>query len=146
MSFGMAHPAPKPKRHKSINARWRSPNYLKWVRTQPCCFPHDDCSGPIQVHHSKGVGNLSGVGLKAPDWATMPLCAKHHNELHATPELWPEQWEMVVRTLGKAIDDGVLVVSRAASFNGCACQPSIPSPARKGYGDRTQESGASRQT
>jgi hypothetical protein len=89
---------------------------------------------------------MSGIGMKAPDWATMPLCAKHHNELHATPELWPEQWEMVVRTLGKAIDDGVLVVSRAASFNGCACQPSIPSPARKGYGDRTQESGASRQT
>jgi hypothetical protein len=104
-----AYPVPKPKRTKSINTRWRSPKYLAWVRNQLCCLCFSP--GPIHAHHIKGVGHLSGVGLKAPDWAVMPLCHKCHTEMHHNPELWPKQLEMVVWTLGKAIDEGVLRIS-----------------------------------
>ena len=55
----------------------------------------------------KGVGNMSGGGLKAPDWAVSPLCHSCHDEMHHTPALWMEQWEMIARTLGKAIEEGV---------------------------------------
>jgi hypothetical protein len=38
----------------------------------------------------------------------MPLCHKCHMQMHGSPERWPEQWEMVARTLGSALDAGVI--------------------------------------
>lgn len=51
---------------------------------------------------------MSGAGTKAPDWATMPLCRIHHDEMHRNPEMWPMQWEMISRTIGAAIESGML--------------------------------------
>jgi hypothetical protein len=48
------------------------------------------------------------MGTKAPDWAVMPVCRRHHDELHRDPNLWPDQWEYIARTLGRALDEGVL--------------------------------------
>ncbi len=87
--------------------RWRSRTYLDWVKTLPCVM----CGAPADdPHHIKGVGQLSGAGLTAPDWAVVPVCRTHHDEIHLKPDLWPLQWEWAALTLGKAIDEGVLVM------------------------------------
>ena len=88
---------------KSI--RWRNVPYMAWVKSLPCAMcgcPSDD------AHHIKGVGHMSGAGTKAPDWATMPLRRIHHDEMHRNPEMWPMQWEMISRTIGAAIESGML--------------------------------------
>lgn len=85
--------------------RWRSKKYLDWVRQQPCVLtgmPADD------AHHIIGIGGMSGMGLKAPDWAVMPVTRESHARFHNEPDLWPDQWEYIARTLGKAIEEGVL--------------------------------------
>lgn len=82
--------------------RWASKKYIDWIKEQPCVV----CGAPAEPHHIKGVGQMSGGKLKAADWAVMPLCHVHHDAMQHTPELWPEQWEYIARTLGKAITDG----------------------------------------
>ena len=85
---------------------WRNEAYISWVKTLPCAMcgiPH--CG---DAHHLKGIGGMSGAGITAPDWAVMPLCREHHSMMHARPELWPHQYEYIARTLGAAIDEGIL--------------------------------------
>ena len=72
-------PQTQMKRPKRI--RWVKPEYLRWVKTQPCecCgMPSDD------PHHLIGHGQ-GGMGTKAHDSFTLPLCRKHHTELHNDP-------------------------------------------------------------
>jgi len=84
---------------------FRSRRYLDWVKQQPCVM----CGAPADdPHHLIGVGHMSGMGRTAPDTMAMPACRQHHDEIHATPELWPQQWEWVARTLDRAITEGVL--------------------------------------
>jgi len=89
--------------------RYKNNKYLEWVRQQSCCGCHHP--GPNHAHHIKGVGYLSGGSLKAPDWATMPLCVTCHTKMHRPdkyPEMYNMQWEWLARTLGKAVEQGVL--------------------------------------
>jgi len=84
---------------------FRSRKYLAWVRSLDCCR----CQAPADhAHHLIGVGNMGGMGTKAPDDACMPVCAGCHREIHETPDLWPHQWEWLSRTLLKARQEGVL--------------------------------------
>lgn len=85
--------------------RWRSIKYIDWVKTLDCVLCGNQADDP---HHIKGIGNMSGASLTAPDWAAMPMCRKCHTRIHAEPELWEQQWEWVAQTLGKAITEGVL--------------------------------------
>lgn len=85
--------------------RWSSPKYEKFVRSLPCCMCGDESA---TVHHLKGVGHMSGVGAKAPSYASMPLCKKCHDIMHRNPGLWGMQWEFIARTIGRAIEEGVL--------------------------------------
>lgn len=50
----------------------RSPRYLAWIRTQPCCV----CGSKkfIEASHT----GPHGIGQKSPDSSAIPLCAKHH--------------------------------------------------------------------
>lgn len=97
--------------------RYRNKKYLEWVAEQDCC----ECGGEGggeggDAHHLKGIGHLSGAGLKAPDSYAIPLCRPCHTDFHGvtrsngklhdymTPE---DQWEHVARTLSKAIDEGI---------------------------------------
>jgi hypothetical protein len=57
----------------------KDPEYLRWVREQPCCVHREEHYGPIHAHHRTGAG----LGLKASDHETMPLCQRHHDEFHA---------------------------------------------------------------
>jgi hypothetical protein len=78
--------------------------YLKWVKTLDCAF----CRAPADdAHHIIGAG-MGGMGMKAPDWAVMPLCRGCHTRMHHDPTAWLRQWEHVARTLGKAIEDGII--------------------------------------
>ncbi len=52
--------------------------HLAWIRAQPCAVKSLDCFGSIHAHHRTGAG----LGLKASDRETMPLCLAHHCQRH----------------------------------------------------------------
>lgn len=82
----------------------KNKKYLDWVRRQPCAC----CGAPgDDAHHIIGIGGMSGMGMKAPDWATMPMCRIHHTMIHNTPEMWPEQWSWIKATLNRAEKYGI---------------------------------------
>lgn len=86
---------------------YRSRKYLAWVRSQDCAR----CMAPADdSHHLCHVGNMGGMGTKAMDLFVMPLCRGCHTEMHNNPDLWPYQWEWVVKTIEKATKEGVLWV------------------------------------
>lgn len=94
------------KRPKRI--RWVNPEYVQWVKTQPCecCgMPSDD------PHHLIGHGQ-GGMGTKAHDSFTLPLCREHHTELHNDPvkfeRKYGSQLEMLKNVLDRAFALGVL--------------------------------------
>lgn len=55
-------PVPKPR-------SWRDPNYLDFVRGEPC----SNCADRAEAHHLAGKEN---------DFATVPLCRKCHSYVH----------------------------------------------------------------
>lgn len=58
--------------------------YTDWIRTQPCAMTETvgRCIGPVAAHHRKGGGRKTGMGLKAHDHETIPLCTRHHDDFH----------------------------------------------------------------
>lgn len=38
---------------------------------------------PCDAHHLRSIGHLHGAAIKNGDNYTVPLCRKHHMELHA---------------------------------------------------------------
>lgn len=85
--------------------RWKSQKYIDYVKTLPCVI----CGKDSEPHHIKGIGNMSGGSLKAPDWTCQPMCHIHHIEMHSNMDLWDNQWEYIARTLGQAITDGYFI-------------------------------------
>lgn len=67
--------------------RWTNDKYLQWVKSQPCCvcnsIAHD-------AHHLIGHGQ-GGMGTKAHDLFTIPLCRVHHDALHQDPKGWESE-------------------------------------------------------
>jgi len=82
------------------------PKYLAYVRTLPCCVCNKP--GPSEPHHIKGVGGFSGAGLKAPDYASMPMCATCHREMHDHGEGRNAQAIYAIRTIGLAVEYGII--------------------------------------
>lgn len=105
----MVDPAPpqsfmrRPKR-----LRWESRDYLNWVKTQPCECCQQQSDDP---HHLIGWGQ-GGMATKAHDIFSIPLCRKHHTELHndrlAFERKYGSQPEMIIRVLDRAYALGVL--------------------------------------
>ncbi len=82
----------------------RSRKHLSFVRGQRCAF----CVSPAaEAHHAFRRAGGGGLGLKGCDLFTVPLCGKHHRELHKTGEVKPYTasetvsllWESIARTL-----------------------------------------------
>ncbi len=82
----------------------RSRKHLSFVRGQRCAF----CQTPAaEAHHAFRRAGGGGLGLKGCDLFTVPLCGKHHRELHKTGEVKPYTasetvsllWESIARTL-----------------------------------------------
>ncbi len=66
---------------------WKNKKYLIWVKEQNSVlsgYPADD------AHHILGH-NLAG-GVKAPDWATIPLTRAEHTLLHSSGH---NAWEKI---------------------------------------------------
>lgn len=55
---------------------FRSPRYLKFIRSLPCCV-----CGRTRSIEAAHVGPR-GMGQKCSDLETIPLCALHHKEQH----------------------------------------------------------------
>ena len=89
------------------NKPWRSSRYLAFVRDQPCMM---GMQGKVEAHHLRGLGLLGGMAVKSPDWAAIPLSESAHRKMQTDPTLWADQWSMVARTLGRAIDQGILKI------------------------------------
>jgi hypothetical protein len=76
---------PRPKIDKSVLAisepkRLRSKEHLRFVAQQPCVI----CGRtPAHAHHIRHAQSR-GLALKVSDEFTVPLCAIHHSENHAT--------------------------------------------------------------
>jgi hypothetical protein len=62
--------------------RRRDEAYLARVRREPCCICGDDTS--VEAHHPR-IG-VVGMGRKADDAKAVPLCGRHHRELHTMNE------------------------------------------------------------
>jgi hypothetical protein len=66
--------------------RLRSKEHLRFVARQPCRI----CGrAPSQAHHIR-FAQPRGLALKVSDEFTVPLCAIHHTEIHATGD--ERQW------------------------------------------------------
>lgn len=83
--------------------RWINDNYLKWVKSQPCCvcnsIAHD-------AHHLIGYGQ-GGMGTKAHDLFTIPLCRVHHDALHHDPNGWEHEHGSQLVLLFKFLDRSI---------------------------------------
>ncbi|WP_151994664.1 DUF968 domain-containing protein [Buttiauxella massiliensis] len=94
------------KRPKRI--RLEKPTYLQWVKTQPC----EGCGSPADdPHHLIGWGQ-GGMGTKAHDVLSIPLCRTCHTELHNDPVKFEQkhgsQPVMIIRVIDRACSLGVL--------------------------------------
>lgn len=92
--------------------RWVNEKYTRWVKTQPCAC----CGKPADdPHHLIGHGQ-GGMGTKAHDLFVLPLCRKHHDELHADTvafeEKYGSQLELIFRFIDRALAIGVLAYWR----------------------------------
>lgn len=60
--------------------RLRSKKHMAKVRSLGCCI----CKSPVaDAHHLRITGHKRSAGLKNGDDFTIPLCRRHHEELHA---------------------------------------------------------------
>jgi hypothetical protein len=58
---------------------------MEWVSERDCCVGFFNCEGSVQAHHLlKPWTGSRGLGMRADDRNVVPLCAKHHYELHFT--------------------------------------------------------------
>lgn len=90
---------------------WRSPEYLKWVRVQPCM----GCGAYGQHHAHHNIANRFS-SAKASDAWTLPLCAACHTELHGNWPAWEEangtQDRHALVILNRAAVAGVLQLNK----------------------------------
>ena len=64
---------------RTKGGRLRSQKHLAKVRELPCVI----CGWiPSDPHHLRSVGHQRGASIKNGDDFTIPLCRKHHEELH----------------------------------------------------------------
>ena len=66
--------------------KYQDADYLAFIRGQPCCV----CQAPaVDAHHPR-IGQINdggpGMAQKAADKWALPLCRRHHDELHSMSE------------------------------------------------------------
>jgi hypothetical protein len=96
----------------NMSKRIQSKAYLEWVATLPCigCEVRD---GTVVAHHLKGrAAPLSGgMGYKASDWLTMPLCFQCHTQMHSGDAAFMDwQENFILRTLNEAFNQGIIEI------------------------------------
>ena len=81
----------------------RSKKHLAFVRTLPCSITKDGehCNlTPVVAHHLTIIKGARGMGQKAGDNYTLPLCHFHHMALHHLGEKkWWMSWGVCAKEL-----------------------------------------------
>jgi|TARA_R110000751_G_scaffold9848_4_gene36265 hypothetical protein len=73
---------------KPINKTKKIKNkkFLEYVSNQECClstYSPYPCNGNVQAHHLlKPYYGVRGMGMRASDNNSVPLCYTHHAQLH----------------------------------------------------------------
>ena len=91
--------------------RWVSKEYTNWVATLPCiaCGLEDDTIVAHHLKHRHAPHSGGGVGLKANDFLTMPLCYMCHTKAHSgDADVLDWQADFIFKTLDKAFRHGIL--------------------------------------
>ena len=91
---------------RGAESRFRSPAYLTFVRSLPCCV----CGASANAaHHLKGIWHASGAGLKAPDSLAMPVCDGPgdtcHRRIHGEPHLRWQQPIFLIDTINAGLGE-----------------------------------------
>jgi hypothetical protein len=86
-------------------------NYLSWVSSLQCC----GCGAPAdEAHHLISAGLGGGMGTKASDLLTMPVCRRCHDELHRDTKAWEatnnSQYMHICMTILEAVEEGVITL------------------------------------
>jgi len=80
--------------------RHKNNKYLAFVRSLPCSH----CKTPeADPHHIINIG-MGGMGTKADDIHTMPLCVPCHAKVHANPKDWIEpqiRWLLTTQNMAQ---------------------------------------------
>lgn len=69
-----------------LGGRYENKPHMKELRDEMCCCiaGKGECDGPVEIHHLlKPFIGTRGMGRKADDRNTVPLCSGHHRELHS---------------------------------------------------------------
>lgn len=85
--------------------RWESKAYLQWVKSQLCVIrgvKADD------AHHIIGHGQ-GGMGTKAHDLFTIPLCREEHDALHRDPSRWEAEHGSQIELWFRFIDHSLSI-------------------------------------
>lgn len=85
--------------------RWESKTYLQWVKSQLCVIHGVQAD---DAHHIIGHGQ-GGMGTKAHDLFTIPLCREEHIALHRDPSRWEEEHGSQIELWFKFIDHSLSV-------------------------------------
>lgn len=72
-----------------IHFRLRDKKYLAYVRSHPCLI----CGGASDAHHLTHA-QPRGVSLKTGDQFAVPLCRRHHDDLHQSPMSEQKWWDL----------------------------------------------------
>ena len=93
------------------NKRWVEKKYTNWVATLPCanCGLDDETivAHHLTLRHAPHGGG--GIGMKANDFLTMPLCFTCHDRAHnGDADVLDWQADYIFKTLTKAFNSGIL--------------------------------------
>jgi len=85
--------------------KMKSKKYLQWVSEQPCIY----CGYQYtQAHHLRILALGTGMGKKAPDYFTLPVCYEHHQECHSGAIDKETQLRWCLQTIGHAFECGII--------------------------------------
>ena len=91
--------------------RWLEKRYTRWVSTLPCanCGLDDETTVAHHLKHRHAPHGGGGVGMKANDFLTMPLCFSCHDRAHnGDADVLDWQANHIFKTLTKAFNSGIL--------------------------------------
>jgi len=95
--------------------RWVNKDYTNWVATLPCvaCELEDDTIVAHHLKHRHSPWGGGGMGMKANDWLTMPLCYTCHDKAHnGDADILDWQVDFIFKTLDKAFRHGIMEYSK----------------------------------
>ena len=98
--------------------RWIEKDYTRWVATLPCvnCGLHDETIVAHHLKHRHAPHGGGGMGLKAHDFFTMPLCFECHSSAHSgDSNVLDFQADFIFKTLTKAFQSDILDMSLVRS-------------------------------